>query len=231
VLGVIQWIVRGPGCRVHHVRILNANTFVLRFERRGLPFEPGQYVNLGLRGSIAMREYSIYSGAGDDYLEVLVREVEGGLVSRALRRCEPGDELSVEGPYGTFVTGFPENSGRKFLFIGSGTGISPFHCIVRSYPGIDYLLLHGVRSETERYDADAFDPARSVCCASRSADGGFRGNSTEYRGRVTDWLRGHPADPRSLCMLCGNGAMISDASSILRSQGVPRNQLSAETYF
>ena len=31
-----------------------------------------------------MREYSIYSGAADDFLEVLVREIPEGLVSRAL---------------------------------------------------------------------------------------------------------------------------------------------------
>ena len=157
-----------PVYRVHHVRHLSESASVLRFDRHGFLFEPGQYVNLGLKGSIAMREYSIYSGAGDPFLEVLIRAVEGGLVSRALRRCEPGDALSVEGPYGSFVTDPEERGSAKFLFIGTGTGISPFHCLVRSYPGIDYMILHGVRTAEECFDSDVFDSSRYLSCVTRS---------------------------------------------------------------
>jgi ferredoxin/flavodoxin---NADP+ reductase len=217
-------MVERPIHRVHHVRSLSQSAYVLRFDRHGLPFEPGQYVNVGLRGSIAAREYSIYSGSGDDFLEVLIREVAGGLVSRALRRCEPGDALSVEGPYGSFVTDPGERGAARYLFVGSGTGISPFHCLVRSYPGIDYLLLHGVRTEQECFDADAFPPSRYVSCVSRTAGG-------SYRGRVTRYLREHPVDPACLCYLCGNSDMIYDSYAILRDQGVALGHLRAEIYF
>jgi len=187
-------------------------------------FEPGQYVNVGLRGSVAMREYSIYSGAGDDFLEILVREIPGGLVSGALRRCARGDELSVQGPYGMFVTEREGRGSGKYLFVGSGTGISPFHCLVRSYPGIDYLLLHGIRTADERFDAETFDPARYISCVSRSRVG-------DYQGRVTGWLREHRADPTLLCYLCGNSDMIYESFAILRGHGVPRGHLFAEIYF
>jgi ferredoxin--NADP+ reductase len=210
--------------RVLHVRQLSEGAYVLRFERHGLAFEPGQHLNVGLRGSIAMREYSIYSGSDDAFLEILVREIAGGLVSRALRRCDPGDPLSVEGPYGSFVTLPAERRSARYLFVGSGTGISPFHSLVRSYPDIDYLLLHGVRTSQERFDADAFDPARSVFCVTRTAGG-------DYRGRVTDYLRGHPVDPGRRCYLCGNSDMIYEAFAVLRDQGVPRDHLHAEIYF
>lgn len=217
-------MIESPVHRVHHVRHLSESAFVLRFDRHGLFFEPGQYVNLGLRGSLAVREYSIYSGAGDDFLEVLVREIPGGLVSPALKRCRQGDELSVRGPYGMFVTNPQQRSAAKYLFVGSGTGISPFHCLVRSYPQIDYLLLHGVRTEQERFEAAAFDPSRYLCCTSRSG----RGN---YRGRVTSWLLEHGVDPGWLCCLCGNSDMIYEAYGILRAAGVPRDHLWAEIYF
>ncbi|MGA2611939.1 MAG: FAD-binding oxidoreductase [Spirochaetia bacterium] len=213
-----------PVFKVHFVRHLDQSAYVLRLDRHGLKFEPGQYVNLGLRGSIAMREYSIYSGAEHGFLEVLVREIDGGMVSRALKRCQPGEALSLEGPYGSFVTNPAERSSARYLFIGTGTGISPFHCLVQSYPWIDYLLLHGVRTEREHYDAEAFDSSRYVSCVSRSQGGGFQ-------GRVTDYLRQHPVDPSCLCYLCGNSDMIYEAFALLRSQGVPRDHLRAEIYF
>ena len=217
-------MVKGFTHHVRHVRHLNPRTFVLRFDRHGLHFEPGQYVILGLPGSIARREYSIYSGAGDDFLEVLVREIEGGLVSRALKRCKPGDALSVEGPYGLFVTDAAERSQARYLFVGSGTGVSPFHCLARSYPEIDYQLLHGVRTVEERHDDPAFDPSRYIACVS-GGEGG------DYQGRVTHYLRSHPVDASRLCYLCGNSDMIYEAFAILRGQGVPRHYLFAEVYF
>ena len=171
-----------------------------------------------------MREYSIYSGAGDGFLEVLVKEIEGGLVSCALKRCQPGEELSLEGPYGSFLTDPLERSSAKYLFIATGTGISPFHCLARSYPQIEYLLLHGVRTEDECYDAGAFDPLRYVSCVSRAQGG-------DYQGRVTRYLREHPVDPASLCYLCGSGVMIYEAFGLLRSRGIPRGNLHAEIYF
>jgi ferredoxin--NADP+ reductase len=213
-----------PVRRVHHVRRLGPSAFVLRFDRAGLDFEPGQYVALGLRGSLAMREYSIYSAASDDFLEVLVREVTGGLVSPALARCQPGDELLLEGPHGMFVTEPGTRAASKYLFVGSGTGIAPFHCLVRSYPGIDYLLLHGVRVLEDRFDFQVFDRSCFVACVSRSAGG-------DYGGRVTGWLSEHPVDPGLQCYLCGNSDMVYDVFSILRARGVPREQLHAEVYF
>ncbi len=85
------------GSRVHHVRDLSPSAYVLRFDRNGLAFQPGQYLLVGLAGKGEMREFTVYSASQDDYLEILVKEIEGGLVSRALRRCRPGDRLRVEG--------------------------------------------------------------------------------------------------------------------------------------
>jgi ferredoxin--NADP+ reductase len=213
-----------PVHRVQHVRRLGEAAFVLRFERHGLSFEPGQYVAIGCAGSFAMREYSLYSGAGDDFLEVLVREIPGGLVSPALARCRPGDELSLEGPHGLFLTAPAERSSCPYLFVGSGTGIAPFHSLVRSYPALDYLLLHGVRTAGERYDWQTYERSRYLACVSREVGG-------DYRGRVTGWLREHPLNASWRCYLCGNSDMIYESFAILRDGGVPREHLHAEVYF
>jgi ferredoxin--NADP+ reductase/benzoate/toluate 1,2-dioxygenase reductase subunit len=211
-------------CRVRHVRDLSPSAYMLRFDRSGLQFRPGQYLIAGLEGRLDRREYTIYSGPGEDYLEILVKEIEGGLVSRALRRCRPGDVLAVQGPFGCFTIEEQQLARGRFLFVASGTGVSPFHCFASSYPGLNYRLLHGVRSGSELYDREVFVPARLASCLSREAGG-------DYRGRVTAYLREHPVDPESLCYLCGSCDMIYEAFDILRGQGVQPERLFAEVYY
>jgi ferredoxin--NADP+ reductase len=221
-------------CRVHHVRDLSPSAYVLRFERSGLQFQPGQYLLVGLQGRLDRREYTIYSSPAEDYLEILVKEIPGGLVSPALRRSRPGDPLAVEGPFGLFTIQEPWRAQGKFLFVASGTGVSPFHCFASSYPGLSYRLLHGVRQASELYDRDAFERFRFTSCVSREEGG-------DYHGRVTAYLREHPVDPESLCncncycycycYLCGSCDMIYEAFDILRGQGVPPERLFAEVYF
>ncbi|TVQ17603.1 MAG: oxidoreductase [Spirochaetaceae bacterium] len=214
--------------RVESVRSLTESTFVVRFDRAGMEFEPGQYVSVGVAGDINMREYSIYSPVDADYLEILVKLVEGGHVSRALARMEPGARLEVDGPFGFFLIDDPARTTRRFLFVSTGTGISPFHCFAGSYPQIDYTLLHGVRTLDERYEYSAYDPARVTTCVSREAVNAREGL---FAGRVTDYLKAHPVAPETLCYLCGNCDMIYEAFDILKRHGVPPEQLFAEVYF
>ncbi len=221
--------------RVHEIRDLTRTTFVVRFDRGALEFEPGQYVSVGVKGDIDMREYSIYSPATADYLEILVKEVEHGFVSRRLHRVRPGDELCVDGPFGFFTIDEADQR-RRFLFVATGTGISPFHCFRGSYPDLDYQLLHGIRTADERYDHDFFPADRVISCLSRNPDAitgaaASGGGARAVAGRVTDYLRSHPVDPETRCYLCGNCDMIYEAFDILKSHGVPPEQLYAEVYF
>ena len=209
---------------VEAVRDLGADSFVVRLQRNGLQFEPGQYVTVGLDGEVDAREYSIYSCPHDDYLEILVKRVPGGYLSPRLQRLVPGQKLHVDGPFGFFTISEAQRAGARFLFIASGTGISPFHCFARAYPGIDYTLLHGVRRCNERYEMNTYQRARYTACVSRQ-------NGGDFSGRVTDYLRRHPVDPASLCYLCGNCDMIYEAFDILKEQGVAAERLFAEVYF
>jgi ferredoxin/flavodoxin---NADP+ reductase len=213
--------------RVHAIRDLSDGAYVLRFDRRGMVFEPGQYVSVGPRGDINMREYSIYSPTDADYLEILVKEVDAGYVSRKLHALAPGDEIEVDGPFGFFVIDEAQRRRGEFLFIATGTGISPFHCFATSYPDLRYRLIHGVRTSDERYEHASFPANRVTSCLSRDSTGG----QGIVAGRVTDYLREHPVDPSTLCYLCGNCDMIYEAFDILKGHGVPPEQLYAEVYF
>jgi ferredoxin--NADP+ reductase/benzoate/toluate 1,2-dioxygenase reductase subunit len=209
-------------------RDLLGSAFVLRLERKGLAFRPGQWINLGRAGSLQRREYTIYSPPSEDFLEVLVKEVEGGTVSRDLRRCQAGDMLDVDGPHGSFCVE-PGTALGKFLFIATGTGVSPFHCLALSHPELDFKLLHGVRTPFELYDYKLYDPERFFACVS-----GFERRAAGvrlYTGRVTSYLRENPVEPTRLCYLCGNSDMIYECYAILRGCGVPPSRIFAEVYF
>jgi ferredoxin--NADP+ reductase/benzoate/toluate 1,2-dioxygenase reductase subunit len=209
--------------KVLSVNDITASTYVLRIERNGMDFKAGQYISAGIPGKNQLREYSIFSPEDADHIEILVKEVEDGTVSRQLHRLREHDQIEVDGPFGFFT--LPDDAAeRKFLFIASGTGISPFHSLVKSYPGIDYKLIHGVRYGDEAYASDAFDKDRHVLCTSRDDSG-------DFRGRVTAWLMENPVSPDTLCYLCGNCDMIYDAFDILEAQGLPPSNLHAEVYF
>lgn len=203
-------------------RELSPSAYVLRIERGDLMFEPGQYVTVGVAGEVESREYSIYSGAEDACLEVMVKEVSGGRISRRLRQLPLDSSLVVDGPFG-FFTIAPEHAVKPLLFVASGTGIAPFHAMVRTNPGLNYLVLHGVRTLDECYESDQYAEGRYVPCVSRGSGG--------FQGRVTDYLREHPVEPDMLCFLCGNSAMIFSAFDLLKRQGLPSDSLFAEVYF
>ena len=80
---------------VQEVRRLTDETIVLRMERGDIDFEPGQYVRIGVDGDAEIRDYSVYSGNNKPYLEVLLRRVEEGLVSKQLFGLEAGDKVTI----------------------------------------------------------------------------------------------------------------------------------------
>ncbi len=208
--------------KVLEVRRLTASTAVIRFERQGLEFAPGQYIRVGIEGDPEIRDYSIYSGADDDYLEVLVRRVEDGLVSKQLCDLTPGEEVSVGGPYGHFKL-VDEVRSHSLLFVATGTGISPFHGFVKSYPDLSYTLVHGTSKLEEAYEAD-FYGENYFHCVSRE-DGG------DYKGRVTDYLRTLDIDRDCQAFLCGNCDMIYEAFDLLQEKGLPTSNIHTEVYF
>lgn len=209
--------------KVIHLRNLTPTTFVLRIERNGFDFKSGQYLALGKKGDIQRREYSIYSGTEDDYIEILVKEVLEGDVSKKLHKLKPGDEVEVEGPYGYFLLD-ESRSDKKYVFIASGTGISPCHSLIRSNPQLDYTVLHGVKYAVEAYDRSAYHPYKYIQCTSREEEG-------DFHGRVTDYLTKFGADATSEYFLCGNSNMIYEVFDILKEHGVKQEQIHTEVYF
>jgi ferredoxin--NADP+ reductase/benzoate/toluate 1,2-dioxygenase reductase subunit len=209
--------------RLHQVRILTDSTYVLRFDRNNMRFRAGQHITLGIPGNNQVREYSIYSTEQDTALEVLIREVEEGKVSRQLKKMIPGELLEVDGPFG-FFTLEEKTSPGKLLFIATGTGIAPFHSMIGSNPGLNYTLVHGVRYVHEAYEREVYSADRYVLCTTRDIKGNFS-------GRVTDYLKQNEVDFNTMVYLCGNCDMIYEVYDLLTSHGFPSGNIKTEVYF
>lgn len=209
-------------CKVLETRQLTASTSVIRFERHGLEFEPGQYIRVGLEGDPEIRDYSIYSGSNQEWLEVLVRRVEDGLVSKQLCDVVVGEQVSVGGPYGHFKL-IETIREKPLLLIGTGTGISPYHSFAESYPELDFQLIHGTAKLDEAYESDYYGD-KYFHCVSREEGG-------DFKGRVTDYLKTLEITPDTNAFLCGNCDMIYEAFDMLQEKGLPTQQIHTEVYF
>lgn len=208
-------------------RILEMNhktskTFSMKVERPPGNLISGQCFNVGIPGMDINREYSMYSDAKAPFLEFLIRAIDDGLVSSCLQKMQVGEQIEIDGPYGEFCIPSDRLS-SKFVFISSGTGIAPFHSFIKTYPSIDYTLLHGVRYANETYDSFDYEIDRYIPCISQN----FAGDSL----RVTDFLKANIVPKDSMIYLCGNRNMIIDSVQILLDQGISGDQIVSEVFF
>ena len=210
--------------KVIELRNLTENTFVLTLPKSRFKFVAGQHISLSIQGDYQSREYSIYSAEDGDNLEVLVKEVDGGYFSPKLKHLQAGEMVEIHGPFGKFGLDEKRLNSHKHVFIASGTGIAPFHSIVKSYPELDYEVIHGVRYAEEAYELEHFKRDKFTVCASRDEKG-------DFKGRLTEHLKKAEFEENTSFYLCGNSDMIFDAMEILKEKGFDRENVNVEVYF
>lgn len=202
---------------------LTDDVFLLRTERGGFSFVPGQ--NVGISAHLdyhRSRDFTICSGLDDDFLAFMIKKNDAGMVSPMLHGLKKGDKVDLTGPYGEFVcrTGDP---GRQ-VFIATGIGISPFRSILKSHSLPSHLLIHGIRTTADLKLSEELASARLVSCISQE-DGG------SFRGRITDYLETAELKPDDLYYLCGNPLAVKDIADALEKRGVAPDRMIKEFYY
>ncbi|WP_421842201.1 benzoate 1,2-dioxygenase electron transfer component BenC [Marinobacter algicola] len=124
-----------------------------------LTFLPGQYIKIGVPGTAESRSYSFSSRSGQQSASFLVRNIEGGLMSRYLTQaCQAGQALTLTGPVGSF---YLREIQRPVLFLAGGTGLAPFLAMLATLAqtGCDYPLhmVYGVNRDSDLVKLDALD--------------------------------------------------------------------------
>lgn len=102
-----------------------------RLTRRGFArFEAGDLLGIVPEGSTLPRFYSLASGSGDGFIEIVVRRHVGGLCSGALMALEQGGTVAA------FVRrnpGFHKGTGcAPLILVGAGTGLGPLAGFIRA---------------------------------------------------------------------------------------------------
>lgn len=108
-----------------------------------MDYSAGQYAQATFPGA-PTRDYSMANPADSDELEFHVRQIAGGAASgRVATALAPGDEVRVDGPYGTSF--LREKHASPIVAIAGGSGLAPIKSIVET------VLARGLRQPVQIY--------------------------------------------------------------------------------
>ena len=211
--------------KILQIRNLTESTYVLRIEKSDFEFKAGQYLVLNVPGEYKSREYSIYSPEDAPYIDLLIKEVDEGEISKELKYLKIGTKVKITGPFGFFIlTDNEPTKNSHFTFVATGTGIAPFHSIILSNSGLDYEMIHGVRHGYEAYDSCDYQDDRYKLCTSRE-------HGENYFGRVTHYLKAKGVRKDSVYYICGNSGMVNDVTKYLEQNGINPENIRTEVFF
>src|SRR5277367_5282410 len=105
---------------------------VLRLVEPGeVKFFPGQYMDIAIPGTGAVRSFSMANTSSrDGLLEFVIKVYPDGQFSRFLaEKLEPGDRLDLAGPFGVFTL---REGDADLVFVGGGAGMAPILSLLRA---------------------------------------------------------------------------------------------------
>jgi ferredoxin--NADP+ reductase len=224
--------------------------FWVRFDGEATPFEPGQYMTIGVfaDGRLVQRPYSVASSprvAGTDGYEFYVRLVQGGQFTPLLWRLPVGQGMRMIGPKGKFM--LEPDDDRVHLFISTGTGNAPFVSMMKTLlldgaprraifvNGVSYADELGYRTLVEDWESSGTYPVRYVPTVSRATDprnAGWPGRVGRAESVLASVCDEHGLTPdNAIAYICGNPDMILDAEALLLERGFPEAQIKKELYW
>ncbi len=203
-------------------------------EPEEIKFFPGQYMDFQVPGTEETRSFSMANTPNRDGLfEFVIKIYPGGLFSEYLaEKVQPGDQLRVEAPFGTFT--LRESRTSDLLFVGGGAGMAPMLGLLRSMAerGVHrkVTFYYGARTSADLCFTDelaelgarlpdlTFVPALSHA----PDDDGWTGE----RGMVTDVVRRRETRLAGVdAYVCGPPPMVDAAVATLSALGVNENNI------
>ncbi len=199
-------------------------------------FHPGQYVNIKIPETGALRSYSMANDpATPSRLEFHVRLLADGQMSNFARR--PGivdSTIEIAGPKGVF---YLRDGNAPILMVAGGTGLAPMvsmlHALASSdRAGLPIVLCFGVTRSDDLYGVDVLNvlakrlPNLDVRLSTVEAGASWSG----HKGFATDLIRQNDITPQTRSYLCGPPPMIAAARKRLWSFGVDEKAIFAEEF-
>jgi acetyltransferase len=200
-----------------------------------LVYQPGQYVSIKVAPN-RINSYSIAGSSGDHKFYLLIDTSPGGPGSKFFENLKPGDKIAYLGPFGTFT--FQPNDGAKhLLFLGTGTGCSPLRSILegalkKPYTTTPIDFYFGLRHTTDVFWQDYFQqlasehPNFQFTLSLSKPDESWPGPT----GHITELVKQIPDAKDCSAYLCGNQAMIDEATQILLERNCPPDRIYSEKF-
>ncbi len=154
-----------------------------------------------------------------------------GIVSSFLFAVQPGQVLTVGGPFGSFRA---QESGREMVFVGGGVGLAPLRAIIhdqleRIGTERKISLWYGARSQADLFYAEELDALAgrhpnftwTVVLSDPSPDAPWDGRTGFVHSALRqDFLQENPAPDLCEFYLCGPPLMIQAVMMVLQEAGV-----------
>lgn len=200
------------------------------------PFVPGQFVSFTeqFEGKPITRAYSIASTPDGNRFELCLNLVKDGRFSPHLFQLQPGEQVPMKGPVGTFTL---RNPGRDALFVATGTGIAPMRGLLRQAlaegPECRPTLLFGVRHEHSLLYREEFETLAAAHPRFRFLPTLTRPTEswTGRRGRVQEHLEEALGGRTDIDVyVCGLKDMVNSVRELLKERGFDRRQIIVEKY-
>tara|TARA_B110000858_G_scaffold34693_1_gene38754 strand:+ start:43727 stop:44383 length:657 start_codon:yes stop_codon:yes gene_type:complete len=213
---------------IKEINFINDTMVKLSFDKGDIKFRPGQHFSLSIEELFLNREYSVYSSVDDRDLEFLIKIVEDGILTNALKSLKKGNSIHIHGPYGNFLSENISNY-KKVILVATGSGVAPYRSFLKSSKISNFQLIHGIRNTDDIILDTEFDDQNLTYCISRQK------NHNHFKGRVTDYLKLNKETLNSVdhvYYICGNKKMISETYDILIDEyGVSSDRIFSETFF
>lgn len=197
-------------------------------------FSAGQYASVTFAGC-PPRDYSMANMPGDPIIEFHIRTTGGATSAHVAGTLKVGDEVRVEGPFGTSY--LRETHRGPIVAVAGGSGMAPIKSIVeraiaQKLPQHIYVYF-GVRSERDLYLEDHFHALvekhptlHFMPVLSETPGGGRRtGLVHEAVGADFDDLDGCKA------YLAGPPVMVEAATKLFERRGMRRIDIHADAFY
>ncbi|MCX6791679.1 MAG: FAD-dependent oxidoreductase, partial [Candidatus Gottesmanbacteria bacterium] len=148
-----------------------------------------------------------------------------------------GDPMEFMGPLGAFI--LDRESHRKKVFVGTGTGVTPFHSMILDCISDSEIVLYwGLRHEEDIFWQKEFEQFlhtypnfRFVLTLSQPM-ASWQESASRRKGHVQDHIFNNEKNiADSDYYLCGSKEMVNDMREKLKSAGVPNTQVKFELFY
>ena len=210
----------------------DVKTFTVLTPDNKKPFDhkPGQCAMLSVPGA-GEAMFSITSSPTDeDKMEFSIKKC--GTFTDFLHNCEPGQQLTVRGPYGRPFPVDTEFAGKNLLFISGGIGLAPLRSVInycrdnrKNYEKLD--IVYGSRSKDdlvfykEIKEQWSEDKNVNVCLTVDREQEGWGG----HVGFVPNFVKELGFDNNRVAIVCGPPIMIKFTVANLLDMGFDKNRI------